>query len=361
VDTQAIFEAEWAELVAAAQEEGELVLNLGGGAGRVFQNHLDAFQEKFELELVVGRGRASEQFDRILAERGNGIFAVDVGHSGATSLNLRLIPAGAIAPLKPLLFEPTVIDESLWLNGRHYYADIEQELVFLFSGDSADDRLPSWYNSDEVSEDLLPTSPFDLFEKPEWKGRLTMMPPTTVGAGGNYFTLYVHPEFGPEWVERFIREMEVFFTEDNRLQIDGLAKGKFWGTMGGTGAQRPQDLQEQGLPIERGPFVTETETIRGTGSSNSVYIFNQAPHPNAAKLYVNWLLSKEGQTIYQDDPINPGQAASLRVDIPPGTLDEEDIRDPNKDYELLLWHPDNVAKNQEATDFATRIYREVYG
>jgi hypothetical protein len=44
-----------------------------------------------------------------------------------------------------------------------------------------------------------------------------------------------------------------------------------------------------------------------------------------------------------------------------GTLDEEDIRDPNKDYELLLWHPDNVAKNQEATDFATRIYREVYG
>ena len=59
VDTQAIFEAEWAELVAAAQEEGELVLNLGGGAGRVFQNHLDAFQEKFELELVVGRGRAT--------------------------------------------------------------------------------------------------------------------------------------------------------------------------------------------------------------------------------------------------------------------------------------------------------------
>ena len=360
VDTQAIFEAEWAELVAAAQEEGELVLNLGGGAGRVFQNHLDAFQEKFELELVVGRGRATDQFDRILAERGNGIFAVDVGHSGATSLNLRLIPAGVIAPLKPLLFEPTVIDESLWLNGRHYYADIEQELVFLFSGDSADDRLPSWYNSDEVPEDLLPTSPFDLFEKPEWKGKLTMMPPTTVGAGGNWFSLYVHPDFGPEWVERFIREMEVFFTEDNRTQIDGLAKGKFWGTMGGTGAQDPADLQEQGLPIERGPFVTTAESIRATSSANSVYIFDQAPHPNAAKLYVNWFLSKEGQQLYQNDEINPGLDPSLREDLEPGTTRPAHIRIPGNTYELTLWAPENVAKNLEATEFASRIYREVY-
>ena len=87
VDTQAIFQAEWDELVAAAQDEGEVVLNLGGGAGRSFQHHLDTFEQEFGISLVVGRGRASEQFDRILAERGNGIFAVDVGHSGATSLN----------------------------------------------------------------------------------------------------------------------------------------------------------------------------------------------------------------------------------------------------------------------------------
>ena len=360
VDTQAIFEAEWAELVAAAEEEGELVMILGGGAGRVFQNHLDAFQEKFDIELTVGRGRATDQFDRILAERGNGIFAVDIGHSGATSLNLRLIPAGAIAPLKPLLFEPTVIDESLWLNGRHYYADANQELVLLFSGDSADDRLPSWYNTEAVAPEDLPTSPQHFLDMEQWNGKLTMMPPTIVGTGGNWFSLYVHPDFGPEWVERFIREKDVFFTADNRLQIDGLAKGKFWGTMGGTGAQDPEELQEQGLPIAQGPFVTTAESIRATSSANSVYVFDQAPNPNAAKLYVNWFLSKEGQQIFQNDEINPGQDPSLREDLEPGTTRPAHIRIPGNTYELTLWAPENVAKNQEAIDFAAAIYREVY-
>jgi iron(III) transport system substrate-binding protein len=130
--------------------------------------------------------------------------------------------------------------------------------------------------------------------------------------------------------------------------------------MGGTGAQDPADLQEQGLPIERGPFVTTAESIRATSSANSVYIFDQAPHPNAAKLYVNWFLSKEGQQLYQNDEINPGLDPSLREDLEPGTTRPEHIRVPGNTYELTLWAPENVAKNLEATEFASRIYREVY-
>jgi len=45
--------------------------------------------------------------------------------------------------------------------------------------------------------------------------------------------------------------------------------------------------------------------------------FNRAPHPNAAKLVVNWLLSREGQSAWLDHNAKTfGQYDSLREDIP---------------------------------------------
>ncbi len=41
-------------------------------------------------------------------------------------------------------------------------------------------------------------------------------------------------------------------------------------------------------------------------------MFNRAPHPNAAKVYINWLLSKEGQTDYARLNGN----ISARLDVP---------------------------------------------
>ena len=41
-------------------------------------------------------------------------------------------------------------------------------------------------------------------------------------------------------------------------------------------------------------------------------LFNRAPNPNAAKIYVNWLLSKEGQTPF----IQATGYVSARLDAP---------------------------------------------
>jgi ABC-type Fe3+ transport system substrate-binding protein len=48
----------------------------------------------------------------------------------------------------------------------------------------------------------------------------------------------------------------------------------------------------------------------------SLSLLNQAPHPNAAKVFINWFLSRKGQMALQklgdpDDPPN-----SRRIDIP---------------------------------------------
>ena len=53
LDAAAIFQAEWDALIAAAQEEGELTMVLGGSAGRNFRPIAQAFGERFGIEVTV--------------------------------------------------------------------------------------------------------------------------------------------------------------------------------------------------------------------------------------------------------------------------------------------------------------------
>ena len=54
---------------------------------------------------------------------------------------------------------------------------------------------------------------------------------------------------------------------------------------------------KQGVPLEIVDIRQLKEGSDISPASGGLSIFNRAPHPNAAKIYINWLLSKEGQTI----------------------------------------------------------------
>jgi len=63
---------------------------------------------------------------------------------------------------------------------------------------------------------------------------------------------------------------------------------------------------------------------------NNVMVINQAPHPNATRVYVNWLLGKEGQLAYQKTI----ETASLRMDIPRDSIKPEDVPNPSVQYDV---------------------------
>ena len=354
------FGAEWDRLIAAAQEEGEVVIIAGGSASVGMRHHLDFFREKFGVKTVIGRGSGTDQANRLLAERGNGRYTADVTHIGPTSGNVRLVPTGAYDPLKPLLFHPEVVDESLWLNNKHHYLDSDQDKIFAWNGTADVFRFPAWYNTEQVTDEDLPRNVADILNGRWGGGVLAMQPPTTAGAGGSWFELYIHPDFGPEFVERFIRELDIFFTNDTLNMVNGLVQGKFHALFGGLGTQDPEDLEDKGLPITQPPYdVTTVKTIGPTGSSNNVAVLNRRPHPNAAKLYINWLLSREGQTVWMDDP-DEEQNPTLRTDdIPFGTTDPDDRRLPGVTYLIILAEPEILAKRDEALQFASDLYYEV--
>src|SRR5262245_11086641 len=75
---QASFEAQWAELVAAAKKEGSLMIASGGAPSRQYRPTVDAFQKKFGIKTQVSTGNANDTVNRVLAERKAGRYTMDL-------------------------------------------------------------------------------------------------------------------------------------------------------------------------------------------------------------------------------------------------------------------------------------------
>ncbi len=114
--------------------------------------------------------------------------------------------------------------------------------------------------------------------------------------------------------------MEVTLSRDRRQPVDWLARGKFSLSLFSSGVG---DAKLQGLPVDTIPphVLKEGDPISvGLGTLSLV---NQAPHPNAAKVFINWLLSRAGQIALQKAQNTPETAVeSLREDIPKDAVRE---------------------------------------
>ncbi len=244
----------WDETLAAARKEGNLVVVLGGGASRRYRPVFQFFEDKFGVRTVVSTGGGRKQADRLLAERGAGKYKVDIFMVGPTTGNTRLIPNGAADPIKPLLFLPDVVDQSLWYKGRHYYSDPEEKYIFALSGAADLTPISLRFNTDKlpVKEAKKIDSVWTFLDK-RFAGKIVAIPPTAGGATGSYVAAQVHPDIGEEYLRRlFDPDLDVTFSRDYRQIADGVARGKY--TMAifvGSGGRDIDRLGKQGLPACR--------------------------------------------------------------------------------------------------------------
>jgi ABC-type glycerol-3-phosphate transport system substrate-binding protein len=106
------------------------------------------------------------------------------------------------------------------------------------------------------------------------------------------------------------------------------------------------------LPVKDnyGPFKEGARIA--AGGAGSLSLFNKAAHPNAAKLFVNWWLSKEGQLVAQKaDPLDQ----SLRIDIPNDDVTPETRRVPGVEYSFLDSQPEIVSSEGEMLTFMKQV------
>ena len=153
VDPMVAFQTEWDALLAAAQEEGEVVTFIAGSLGRSdLKDLLPRFEEKYGIEVIFSTGSSRQNADKVLAERAANTYTLDVWMGGSGTAVTRLIPANALRPIEPLLIHPEILDKSNWLDDRWVWLD-EGTQQFLFAFAANGSKADISYNTDLVDPD----------------------------------------------------------------------------------------------------------------------------------------------------------------------------------------------------------------
>jgi iron(III) transport system substrate-binding protein len=315
---------EWDLLVEAARKEGTVVVYTPGQAGRqVFLG--EAFGNAFPgMRVLETAGSGSVQINRILTERRANRYIPDVliGGTGTTLLGIK--PAGGVLPLKPKLILPEVLDESAWFEKKLWWADAEEPYTTLmFTGYV---QSLAYVNTRMVDPRQF-TSYWDLLN-PKWKGKIVSSDIRRGGRGGvTSRFIYKHPQLGPAYLERLFSEMDITLSSDPRQMVDWLAKGRFALALF-LASDDISTAQEKGLPVGHVAAEQFKEGAAMAPAGGAVSLMDRAPHPNAATLFVNWLLTREGQIAWQQAVRLP----SLRMDIPKTGLYPFDVPKPGAKY-----------------------------
>ena len=311
---RADWQSEWNDTVKAAKKEGRLVIY--GGEEITHPEILNVFTKKYPgIKVVTGSGRGSTLGPRILAERRAKKYLVDL-FSGGPGTPYRVLYRGkALDPINPTFILPEVKDTSKWYGGKHHYADPKDAYLFIFEG-SISGGASIYYNTKVVNPKEF-KSYFDILN-PKWKGKISFYNPTASGGGLNsIISLYSNPQLGPKFIRRLFGEMDVTIFRSRRQGPDWLATGKYPLCFSCRDMRR---AMRQGLPIDQIPpeSLKEMEPVIGGGGSSVIVLINRAPHPNAARLFINWYLSREGQMTWQRvmNTIVIEASDSMRIDIP---------------------------------------------
>lgn len=332
------WEVEWEKTLAEAQKENKVVIATGqieSVRAALFQS----FKNRYKLDIEFSVGSGQELSNRIITQRKAGIFATDIILTGNTTIVQVLKPQGVFENLQPQLLLPDVVDTRNWYENKIQFADRDGKVLFIVLAPS----LNLFANSNLVKKDEI-NSYKDLLN-PKWQGKMVMADPTVPGTGQEFIFATIK-SYGVEYLRDLTRQNPVLMRND-RLQVEWIAQGKYPIGIGGTPMAR--EFEKDGAPVFF-PVITEGQNTLAIGFGG-IALFDKAPHPNAAKVFINWLFSREGQLVYS----KVDERQSVRIDVPSDHLPWYNVRRPDISY-IKSSDEDNLLIRDENL----RITKEVF-
>ncbi|MBI3014652.1 MAG: extracellular solute-binding protein [Candidatus Tectomicrobia bacterium] len=259
-------------------------------------------QEEFGIRLDFTAEPTGPAQLRIERESAAGKNTTNILISGVTEF-LDLYPKGLLAPVRPKLALADVTDSSKWREGGIKWADKAQQYMPMVS---------EWVHIDlmvntRVIDPKKITSWKDLL-KPEYKGKIVAQE-VTVGAGGATARALLE-DFGPEYLKALYKGQDLVLTRDAREVVRLMAQGSQPIALAVIPAHA-EAFRKEGFPLER---VFPTDGVLSVSGGSAVpKIVANAPHPNAAAVFVNWFMSKRGQEIYTAISLEPSRRTDVVV------------------------------------------------
>jgi ABC-type Fe3+ transport system substrate-binding protein len=312
------WETEWKRVLESAKKEGTVVV--AGSADPVMRNEiLPKFTARFGIPVQYIAGGANQIVSRLSAERNTKLYSTDLFMVGMNTAANVLYPNKMIDPLRPAMILPEVVDPAKWRKGKLWFQDPQESYVLrAFSSIAALFHI----NRDHVNPAELGASK-DLLN-PKWRGKISAEDPLFGGGGANKAARF-YAQLGEEFVRRLYKEQKSALSRERRQMADWLARGTYPICLD----CRDDDLKA--LKKEGFNFFSFYELADMSPTLTSapwlLTLLNQAPHPNAARVFANWIISKEALEIYS----RGFGYATLRSDadvsfLPPETIPRPDIK-----------------------------------
>ena len=187
--------------------------------------------------------------------------------------------------------------------------------------------MVSAFNTRNVKKDEAPRNVNDLL-RPRWKGRLTMDSQSYVWFGT--MLQYLGDEAGVRFMKQ-LNEQNIAHQRGRRLMTQLVAAGEFDMAVE-TNLNSVLTLAKQGAPLSFAPIQPYFL------SPSLVFMSANAPHPYTGALFVDFLLSEEGQKIVVTTNRMP---ANSKIKSPESQiLEGQDVRTPDifdigKNYQAI--------------------------
>lgn len=280
------WQAEWERVLEAAKKEGKVVASIPPSA-ELRKGMEEAFAKRFGITMESVPARGAAIIRRIVEESKAGIRYFDLHIGGTESAVKGLLPEAVLEPVEQAFILPEIKDPKNWWGG-HIWIDNAKRFIYGFS---AYQTASIWHNSELVKPEEVRS--FEDLLHAKWRGKIGLSDPRTPGSGASIWA-YMFLIKGEEYLKKLVGQ-KMFITRDLRLLAENLAKGRVTITLG-IGYSEALPFLKARLPMSALP--TPREGLYATGGYGHLTIIKNPPHPNATRVFVNWLLGKEAQEIF---------------------------------------------------------------
>jgi iron(III) transport system substrate-binding protein len=281
------WQTEWERTLAAAKKEGTPVVGIPASS-ELRKAIGTRFKEKFGIDVELFPSRGPENVTRIIKEYSAGVRYFDVLVAGGAT-PLSMVAAGAADDFQPYMILPEVKDPKNWWGGHIWEDNVStKRYIYAFLCYTSE---TFWHNTSQVEPQEMRS--FDDLLNPKWKGRIGFLDPRNPGSGQNTWA-FLWKVKGEEFLGKLVQQ-DLLITQNQRQLAESLAKGKLAFTIG-LSHYSYEPFIKAGLPVKPVPNIKEG--AHANNGSGVVTVVKNPPHPNSTRVFVNWLLGKEGQELY---------------------------------------------------------------